>query len=80
MIEAIIYFDGPLTKWSRSKREWKFEDHGGLRIPLGDMPRPDEREVVDRKEFRSSVAAQAWVFWRLKGFDTSKIVGEVRPL
>ena len=83
-IESIIYFDGPLTKWTRSTKRWEFQDHGGLRIPVenvhGIMPRPDEREIVDRKEFRSAVAATSWVIWRLKGFDTSKIVGEVRPL
>ncbi len=78
--EAIIYFDGPLTKWNRSRQNWTYEDHGGLRIPLDGMPAPDDREIVDRKQFRSPRAAQAWVLWRLKGFDTSKIVGEVRPL
>lgn len=84
-VEAIVYFDGPLTKWVRSRHNWQFQDNSGLRIPMSDplvglMPRPDEREIVDRKEFRSSVAAQIWVLWRLKGFDISKIVGEVRPL
>lgn len=85
-LEAIAYFNGPLTKWTRSRHDWKFEEHpGGLRIPLvhvkhGLMPRPDEREIVDRKEFSSRLAAQTWVIWRLKGFDSTKLVGEVRPL
>ena len=82
--EAIIYFDGPLTKWNRSRKDWKYQEQHGLRIPIsgahGFMPRPDEREVVDRREFRSAMGAQVWVLWRIKGFDTSKLVGEVRPL
>jgi hypothetical protein len=83
--EALIYFDGPITKWSRSGNKWKFFEQRGLRIPLfgatrSIMPRPDEREIVDRKEFRSTLAAQMWIHWRLKGFDTAKLVSEVRPL
>lgn len=80
---AILYFDGPLTKWMRSKSLNHFEEHpGGLRIPLGAeiMRAPDEREIVQEKRFRSQVCARIWVLARLKGFDTTKLVGEVRPL
>ena len=82
-VEAIVYFDGPLTKWSRSKHNWKYSEIAGVRLPLGDpkgiMPAPDDREVVDRKPFKSVMAAQLWINWRLKGFDKTKLVGEVRP-
>lgn len=82
--EACVYFDGPLTKWNRARKHWEFQEQHGLRVPLegvnGIMPPPDEREVVDRKKFRTSLGAQLWALWRLKGFDTSKLVGEVRPL
>lgn len=81
---AIIYFDGPLTKWPRSKF-CLFEDHGnGLRIPIEQdgkiMREPDGREVVQRREFKYEWMARVWVIARLRGFDTEKLVGEVRPL
>jgi len=79
---AIVYFDGPLTKFPRGERNWQYEAHpGGLRIPLdASMPRPDDREVIQRREFRSEFFARVWVIARLRGFDHEKIVGEVRRL
>lgn len=83
--EAIIYFEGPHTKWTRRQKDWLFvEPFEGVRIPLhtlnGVMPPPDDREIVLRKSFRSQKFAMGWVRGRLHGFDKSKIVGEVRPL
>lgn len=79
--EAIIYFDGPLTKWNRSEQNWLYEEHaGGIRIPLDGMPEPDPRETIVRRSFRFELFARAWIKAHLRGFDTSKIVGEVRAL
>jgi hypothetical protein len=79
--EAILYFDGPITRWNRSSQNWKFEQHpGGLRIPLDGMPAPDERDVIQRRAFRFEFFARVFVIARLKGFDTAKLVGEVRTL
>lgn len=79
--EAVIYADGPWTKWNRSQQNWLYEEHaGGLRIPLDAMPEPDEREVIQRRSFRTNLGARIWIVARLRGFDHTKIVGEVRPL
>jgi hypothetical protein len=80
--EAVLYIDGPLTKWPRSRANYEYEEHqGGLRIPLkAEMPKPDEREVIQRRQFAHLLSAKIWVLARLRGFDTTKIVGEVRPL
>jgi hypothetical protein len=85
--EAIIYFDGPRTKFRRSKRHWSFKEERarGLRIPIEDssigfMPYPDEEETICTREFKSFSVACGWVRGRLNGFDHEKIVGEVRPL
>lgn len=85
-VEAILYFNGPLTKWERSANDNHFEEHpGGLRIPLPDvydelMSPPHVDEVIQRRQFRFEFAARIWVLARLKGFDHSKVVGEVRPV
>lgn len=83
--EVIIYFDGPRTKWDRSARNWQYEEHhGGVRVALlmsdGLMPEPHGDDILQRKLFRFDWLARAWIFARLKDFDHSKIVGEVRPL
>lgn len=85
LYEAIIYFDSPHTKWRRSRQDWTYEQHpGGLRVVLCDlgeqMPEPDPDDILQRRKFRSSVDARLWVTIRLHGFDTSKVVGEVRSL
>lgn len=84
---AIIYFDGPRTKFSRSNRPWHFQEEKarGLRIPLksaahGYMPEPHDDETLCRREFSSYAVACGWVRGRLSGFDHEKIVGEVREL
>lgn len=79
---AVLYFDGPLTKFKRATMRWHFEEHpGGLRVPLNNldvpMPEPDEREVIAKRWFSNETAAQAWVFYRLNGF--AHCYGEVRP-
>lgn len=83
--EAIIYLDGPRTKWGRSSRNWQYEEHqGGLRVVLtssdGAMPEPHVEEIIQRRTFRFSFSARVWVLSRLRGFDHTKIVGEVRSL
>lgn len=83
--EAIIYVDGPRTKWQRSRRNWKYEEHpGGLRVILPAlnevMPEPHAEDVLQRRSFRHEFSARVWVLTRLKGFDTAKLVGEVRRL
>lgn len=79
--EAIIYYDGPRTKWHRAQRNWQFEEHpGGLRVVLDGMPEPHEGDILQRRTFRFEFSARVFVLARLKGFDTTKIVGEVRPL
>lgn len=103
---AIIYIDGPRTKWQRSSRAQYFEEvPGGLRVPhlctehcrpkegehdtarLGEplpnrtpLPEPHAEDIIQRKRFRFAFTARIWVLARLKGFDHTKIVGEVRPL
>jgi hypothetical protein len=83
---AIIYFDGPRTKFGRSRINWLFEDRSrGLRIPIphetaGLMPEPHRDETICRREFRNHSVACGWVRGRLNGFDHEKIVGEVRSL
>lgn len=84
-VEAVVYFDGPKTKWHRARRNWKYEQHpGGLRVILPTlnevMPLPHEDDILGRRTFKSAFHAHVWVLTRLKGLDTSKIVGEVRPL
>lgn len=110
--EAIIYIDGPRTKWHRARKAQHFEEvPGGLRVPhlcthlclprkiegkfvqehdymrlgavLPDqvlMPEPHADDILQRRRFRSEFLARVWVLTRLKGFDHTKIVGEVRPL
>jgi hypothetical protein len=84
--EAIVYFEGPKTKWVRSRSGNLYEQHpGGLRIPLAGprgeiMPAPDQSEVIQARQFKSEFCARVWVQARLRGFDHQKIVGEVRPL
>ena len=81
--EVVLYFDGPLSKWKRSRANWFFEDHpGGLRIPLFDprhpMPEPDEREVIARRTFRYQWLAHAWAVGMLRGLNNC--YGEVRRI
>lgn len=82
--EAIIYVDGPRTKWQRARRNWNYEEHsGGLRVVIPatpEMPEPHAEDVLQRRSFRHEISARTWVLIRLKGFDTSKLVGEVRSL
>jgi hypothetical protein len=82
---AIIYFNGPLTTFTRAAVDWKFEEWpGGVRLPLARedgkiMPPPNEVEVLQTKPFRSQLIAMCWLYMRLRDFDHSKLVGEVRP-
>lgn len=83
--EALIYFDGPRTKWTRSQKNWTYEEReGGLRIPISNdgqcMPKPADEETLQVRRFRFRWFAVAWVIARLKGFDHSKIVGEIRTI
>jgi hypothetical protein len=43
------------------------------------MPPPNEVEVLQTKPFRSQLIAMCWLYMRLRDFDHSKLVGEVRP-
>ena len=80
---AILYFDGPASRWGRSVANWYWEEHaGGLRIPIPDadgtlMPEPDQCEIVQRREFRWQWQACAWARARVQGFE--KLLAEVRP-
>jgi len=77
---AILYFEGPLTKWHRSKREWLFDEIDGLIREPHDlaMPEPNKQEVLAMREFGSRRAAHLWILWRLSGM--AHCYGEVRPL
>lgn len=44
------------------------------------MMEPHEGDILQRRSFRTALAARIWVLARLRGFDTTKMVGEVRRL
>lgn len=74
---AVIFFDGPLTKWVRSGSTPSTEP-SGLRVPH-DRP-PNAQEIIQQRVFRTRWLATIWAVARIKGFDPSKVAAEVRSL
>lgn len=67
MYEAIIFFDGPLSKWRRGGRVAL----GGA--PSAVFPEPDPQEVIARKAFRWRWMAEGWARGRLNGFENLQV-------
>jgi hypothetical protein len=69
------------TKFCRPQRNVHDYERRGEPLPGQEfMPEPHAEDIIQRRQFRSEFLARVWVIGRLRGFDHSKIVGEVRPL
>lgn len=62
--EAILYFDGPMSKWRMSARA---------------ESEPDAREVLGQRAFRWRFAAEIWAASRAKIFARVKYIVVPRP-
>ena len=57
---AIIFFDGPLSKWLRGGQQ-------AMGTDVCSYPEPDLTEIIARKSFRWRWMAEVWVISRLRG-------------
>ena len=80
---VIVSYEGPFTKWIRSRREWLVVHHDNVVEALEDsagdlLPKPDEREILLQAGFRCRRVAIWWAKTRSR--DLRNVRVEVWPI